>query len=149
MDKLDYQILRTLQSDASSSNESIAADVGLSTMAVWRRVRRLEDEGVIKGRVALLDAKKLGRPVTAFVMLRTQQHGAEWFQRLQATIADIPEVMEFHRLSGEIDFMLKVSLRDLDDYQDFYRKLTAQVELMDVSTAFAFEQIKSTHELPI
>lgn len=149
MDNIDAKLLQIIQADASSSNESIGERVGLSPMAVWRRIKRLEEDGVIKKRVALLDAKILGRPIIAFVMLRTQQHSATWFKRLQDAVLCMPEVMEFHRLSGEIDFMLKVSLRDLEDYQAFYKKLTSQVELMDVSTSFAFEQVKSTHELPI
>lgn len=149
MDNIDARLLQIIQADASSTNESIGELVGLSPMAVWRRIKRLEEEGVIKKRVALLDAKKLGRPITAFVMLRTQQHSSAWFKRLQEAVVGMPEVMEFHRLSGEIDFMLKVSLRDIEDYQSFYKKLTSQVELMDVSTSFAFEQVKCTHELPI
>lgn len=149
MNSTDVKILHILQADAAATNESIGEKVNLSPMAVWRRIKRLEEDGVIRKRVALLDARKLGRPITAFVMLRTQQHSAKWFQDLHDAVVGLPEVLEFHRLSGEIDFMLKVSLRDLEDYQAFYKKLTSRVELMDVSTSFAFEQVKCTHELPL
>jgi Lrp/AsnC family transcriptional regulator len=149
MDVIDKKILVSLQRDASLSNEQLGQKLALGTMAVWRRVKRLEEEGYIERRVAIVNRCRVGRGILAFVMLRTQQHSTKWFQKLDAALQAMPEVMEFHRLSGEIDFLLKVSLRDLDDYRRFYDRLTSQMELLDVSTAFAFEQLKYTHELPI
>lgn len=149
LDQTDKKILRELQEDASLSLGELAERVGLSQMPVWRRVRRMEDEGVIRKRVALVSPQAVNAGVTAFVMLKTSQHEADWFERFAAAVAAMPEVMEFHRLSGSVDFLLRVALPDLDGYRDFYRRLIEAVDFVDVSTAFAFETVKQTTALPL
>lgn len=149
LDGFDKKILRLLQEDASLSLAELAHRVGLSQMPVWRRVKRLEDAGVIRKRVALVDPRAVNAGVTAFVMLKTSHHDADWFERFSTAVAAMPEVMEFHRLSGSVDFLLRVALPDLDGYRDFYKRLIGAVDFVDVSTAFAFEAIKQTTALPL
>jgi Lrp/AsnC family transcriptional regulator len=149
MEMKDKLILQLLQTDASLSAEQIGDQVGLSAMATWRRIKRMEDERFITQRVVLLDAQKTGRPVIAFVHLRSRQHGKEWFQNLAQAVEQMPEVQEFYRMSGEIDFLLKVRLRDLDDYRHFYNALTSKIDLLDVSTSFAFETLKYSTAIPL
>ncbi len=149
MDEFDKKILRAVQIDGAISTAELGAQVGLSGMPVWRRFRRLKDSGIIARTVTLLDKRKTGFSVTAFVMLRTRQHDKAWFARLAGFVDRESAVVEFHRMSGEIDFMLKVVLRGMDDYKAFYDRLTTTIDLLDVSTAFAFETLKETTALPI
>jgi Lrp/AsnC family transcriptional regulator len=149
MDKIDKTILREIQADGTLSASALGERIGLSAMPAWRRLRRLTETGVVTRTVALLDRRSLGLSTTAFVMLRTRQHDKSWFKRLNDFVKREPAVMEFHRMSGEIDFMLKVVLRSMDDYKVFYDRLTSAVDLLDVSTAFAFETLKETTALPV
>ncbi|MEK9925644.1 MAG: Lrp/AsnC family transcriptional regulator, partial [Alphaproteobacteria bacterium] len=123
--------------------------VGLSVTPCWRRIQRMEENGVIRKRVALLDAQKIGVGMSVFVAVRTDQHNAEWLAEFARLVADMPEVVEFYRMSGEVDYMLRVVVSDMSAYDAFYRKLISQVQLTDVSSSFAMEQIKFTTALPL
>ena len=149
IDRIDKKILHELQNDATLSLAQLADRVGLSQMPVWRRLKKLEDEGVITKRVALVNPAAVNAGVTAFVMLKTSHHDATWFEAFSRTVIAMPEVMEFHRLSGSVDFLLRVVLPDLDGYRDFYRRLIEAVDFVDVSTAFAFETVKQTTAVPL
>lgn len=149
LDKLDAKILRALQSDASRSVTELAEKVGLSTNACWKRVKRLEDEGFILKRVALLNRSKLNQAVTAFVEIRTDQHEEKWLEQFANAVRAIPEIVEFYRMSGQVDYMLKIVCSDIADYDRIYKKLIRSTPLRDVSAFFAMEQLKYTTELPI
>ena len=148
-DRKDRQILQALQEDASQPVAEIADRVGLSQNACWRRIKLLEAEGVITGRVALVDPTAVGVGVTVFVSVRTSEHSAEWLSGFAASVVDIPEVVEFYRMSGDIDYLLKILVKDIDDYDRVYKKLIAGTTLSDVSSSFAMERIKSTTCVPI
>lgn len=149
MDAIDAKILREVQRNGSLSTTEIGRRVGLSAMPVWRRLKRMRDEGTIRRTVTLVEPKAVGLSLTAYVMLRTNRHDAEWFEDLERFCAGEDAIVEFHRLSGEIDFLLKVLLADMDDYQRFYRRMIEAVRFMDVSTTFAFEAVKQTTEVPV
>ena len=127
----------------------VARRVGLTTTPCWRRIQALERDGVIVGRVALLNPDKVDLGVTVFVGLRTNQHNAQWLEEFAKAIAAIPEVMEFYRMSGEIDYLLRVVVPDIAGYDRVYKKLIAVADLHDVSSSFAMERIKFTTALPI
>ena len=149
LDSIDLAILRELQRDASRSIEQVAAEVGLTQNPCWRRIKRLEADGVIERRVALVDPAALGLGLTVFVSVRTNQHTDAWLERFAAGVRDIPEVVELYRMSGEIDYLMKVVARDVADYDRIYKRLIQVAELYDVSSSFAMERIKSTTELPL
>ncbi len=149
MDGMDRKILATLQADATLPVSEIAARVGLSQTPCWRRIQNLEKSGVIKKRVALLDADKLNLAVTAFVRLKTSQHSAEWLDRFARRVAAIDEVVEFYRLSGDVDYLLKIVVPDIAGYDAVYKRLIQAAELSDVSSNFAMETIKHTTALPL
>ena len=148
-DEIDLSILRELQQDAARSVQEIADAVGLSQNPCWRRIKRLEGAGVIEKRVALLDPRKLGLGLTVFVAIRTNQHNDAWLERFAEAVSRIPEIVEVHRMSGDIDYLLKVLVRDIGEYDRIYRKLIGSVELSDVSSSFSMEPIKSTTALPL
>lgn len=149
MDKLDRRILRLLQEDATIAVADLAKKVGLSTTPCWRRVQKLEEEGVIRKRVALLDPGKINTRVTVFVSIRTNSHSVEWLKRFSEVIAEFPEVVEFYRMSGDVDYLLRVVVPDIAAYDAFYQRLIAKIEIRNVSSAFAMEQIKYTTEMPL
>lgn len=149
LDSTDIRILAALQQDASQPVAAIAENVNLSQNACWRRIKRLEDEGVIKKRVALLDAVKLGVGVTVFVTVRTGEHSEDWSENFSAAVARMPEIMEFYRLSGDADYLLKVQIPDIGAYDRFYKRLIQAAKLTDVSSAFSMEEIKQTTALPL
>ena len=146
---IDRRILRELQRDATVPIAELAQIVGLSQTPCWKRVKRLSDSGVILKRVALLDHAKLDLGLAVFVSIRTSRHDQEWLDAFAAAASAMPEVLEFYRLSGDTDYLLKVLVKDIAAYDAFYRKLITAVPLSDVSSAFAMEQIKSTTALPI
>jgi Lrp/AsnC family transcriptional regulator len=148
-DRIDARILARLQADAGTTIAELAEAVGLSSNACWRRVKNLEEAGVIKGRVALLDADKLGLGTTVFVAVRTNQHSEEWLESFARGVATIPEVVEFYRMSGEVDYLLKIVVSDIAHYDRVYRKLIRVTSLVDVSSSFAMEQLKYTTALPL
>lgn len=149
IDNLDLRILRELQRDAGQSVTDIADNVGLSQNSCWRRIKQLEKSGHIRGRVALLDQDKLGLKLTAFVSVRTNQHNEKWLKQFSEGVKHIPEVVEFYRMSGEIDYLVKILVRDMEDYDRVYKKLINVAPLSDVSGFFAMERIKCSTELPI
>ena len=149
LDHTDRCILSLLQDDATLSVSDIAEKVGLSATPCWKRIKRLEKDGIIERRVAILNRDRLGLGVTVIVAIRTAKHSDEWLQIFADGVAKIPEVVEFYRMSGEIDYLLKVVARDIADYDRIYRKLTKVAELHDVSSSFAMQEIKSTTALPL
>ena len=149
MDRLDRKILRLLQEDSTLAVADVAKKVGLSTTPCWRRIQKLEEEGVIKRRVAILDPEKINARVTVFVSIRTNSHSHEWLRRFSEVIQDFPEVIEFYRMSGDVDYLLRVVVPDIAAYDAFYKRLIAKIEIRDVSSSFAMEQIKYTTELPL
>jgi len=149
MDRLDRKILRLLQEDATLAVAEIAKKVGLSTTPCWRRIQKLEEDGVIKRRVALLDPAAINAKVTVFVSIRTNSHSNEWLKRFSEVITEFPEVVEFYRMSGDVDYLLRVVVPDIAAYDAFYKRLIAKIEIRDVSSSFAMEQIKYTTQLPL
>ena len=149
MDKLDRRILRILQEDSTVPVAEIGKRVGLSTTPCWRRIQKLEEEGVIRKRVALLDPVKINTRVTVFVSIRTNSHSIEWLKRFSEVIGEFPEVVEFYRMSGDIDYLLRVVVPDIAGYDAVYKRLIKAADLADVSSSFAMEQIKSTTALPL
>ena len=149
MDAIDRKILTLLQQDASRSVAEIGNLVGLSSTPCWKRIQRLEADGVIQGRVALVDQDLIGLGVTVFVSIETGDHSQEWLSRFGKEVGAMPEVMEFYRMAGDVDYMLRVVVPDIQGYDTFYKKLIAAVPLTNVTSRFAMEKIKSTTVLPI
>ena len=149
MDRLDRKILRLLQEDSTLAVADLAKKVGLSTTPCWRRIQKLEEEGVIRKRVALLDPAKVNTAVTVFVSIRTNAHSHEWLKRFSEVVVDFPEVVEFYRMSGDVDYLLRVVVPDIAAYDAFYKRLIQRIEIRDVSSSFAMQQIKYTTELPL
>jgi Lrp/AsnC family transcriptional regulator len=149
MDAIDRKILVVLQKDASLSVAEIGNRVGLSSTPCWKRIQRLEADGVIQRRVAIVDQDRLGLGVTVFVSVETGDHSEEWLKRFADVVSGLPEVMEFYRMAGDVDYMLRVVVPDIPGYDAFYKRLIATVPLKNVTSRFAMEKIKSTTELPI
>ena len=149
MDRIDLRILDLLQRDATLSTSNIAETVGLSTTPCWRRIQNLEKEGVIARRVALLDRDLLNVGVDAFVAIRTNEHNKRWLDAFAKAVAAFPEVIELYRMSGEVDYLMRVVVPDLAAYDSFYLRLIREADLHDVSSSFAMERIKYTTALPL
>lgn len=149
MDEIDRKILTLLQKRCDRSLSEIGDAVGLSSTPLWRRIRNLEESGIIRGRVALLDPQKVGCALAVFVTLRTRDHSTPWLTSFSSTVALWPEVGDFYRLSGSNDFILKVRVADVPAFDRFYKKLVAIDGVSDISTAFALEEIKHSTVLPV
>jgi Lrp/AsnC family transcriptional regulator len=149
MDAIDRKILNVLQQDASLSVAEIGQRVGLSSTPCWKRIQRLEAEGVILRRVALVDQNKVGVGINVFVSIETGDHSQEWLERFAQTVSAMPEVLEFFRMAGDVDYLLRVVVPDMAGYDAFYKKLIAAIPLKNVTSRFAMEKIKSTTALPI
>lgn len=149
MDATDRRILDLLQSDASLTVKEIADQVHLSTTPCWKRIQKMEERGFIRARVALLDPDKVNAGVTVFVAIKASQHSRDWIDRFHEAVAALPEIMEAYRMSGDIDYLLRVAVRDIGAYDRFYKKLIDRIHLSDVTSSFAMEQIKYTTALPI
>jgi Lrp/AsnC family transcriptional regulator len=149
MDVIDRKILSVVQQDASLSVAEIGQRVGLSSTPCWKRLQRLEADGVIARRVALIDPEKVGLGITVFVSVETGDHSQDWLKRFADVVGAMPEVMEFYRMAGDVDYMLRVVVPDIAGYDAFYKKLIATVPLKNVTSRFAMERIKSTTALPI
>jgi Lrp/AsnC family transcriptional regulator len=149
MDKLDAKILDLLQGDGRLSAAEIADRIGLSKAPCWRRIQKLQDEGVIRRTVALLDARALNVGTTVFVTIKTGNHSEAWFERFARAVRDIPEVTEIHRMSGDVDYLIRIVVPDIDAYDVVYKRLIGAVDFQDVSASFALETIKSTTALPL
>jgi len=149
MDNFDKKILQCLQTDATMAVADIAALVGLSTTPCWRRIRALEEAGVIDRRVAVLNAEKLGVGISVFVAVRTQEHNADWFAAFAKAVADIPEIVGLYRMSGDVDYLMRVVVPSIKGYDAVYQRLIAKVPLSDVSSTFVMETIKEATALPL
>ena len=149
LDAIDLKILAALQSDSGRPVAEIAEQVHLSVNACWRRIKRYEAEGLIRKRVALLDPQALGAPVTVFVSVRAGRHSDDWLDQFARGVTKIPEVTEFYRMGGEVDYLLKVQVSDIAAYDAVYRRLIRIADMADVSAAFAMEELKHTTELPL
>lgn len=149
LDALDWAILDILQHDASLPVHAISEKVGLSSNPCWRRIRRMEDAGIIARRVALVDPEKIGTATTVFVAIRTNRHDPEWLESFSNGIEAIEEITECHRMAGDIDYLLKLRVRDIADYDRIYRRLIARIPgLADVTSTFSMEELKHTTALP-
>jgi Lrp/AsnC family transcriptional regulator len=148
MDAIDRKILDILQADATVAVATIAEQVGLSTAPCWRRIKKLEDDGVIRRRVALIDRRKANVPMTLFVSVRTTRHAVQWLEDFRRVIADIPEIVEAWRLTGEVDYLLRIVVPDVDAYDAVYKRLISRLEFADVSSAIAMEEMKFTTAIP-
>ena len=146
---MDLKILRLLQEDAALSISELGDRVNLSQNACWRRIRRLEADGYIRKRVALLNADKLGCGVTVFVTVRAAEHSDAWLESFAEAVKNIPEIVEFYRMSGDVDYLLKLQVSGIGAYDKVYQKLIRSVRLSDVSSAFAMEEIKHTTAIPL
>ena len=149
LDEFDRKILTILQEDADRPVAEIAKQVGLSPTPCWRRIRLLEEAGVIRGRVALLDRGKLNVGVTVFVAVRTNQHNQDWLERFARAVEGIPEVVEFYRMAGDVDYLLRVVVPDIAAYDGVYKRLIQRIDLTDVSSTFAMEEMKYTTAIPL
>ena len=150
LDKIDRQILTLLQADASVPIQQIAEQVGLSVNPCWRRIRQMEEAGVIRGRVALVSPEKVGLGLTVYVRVKTNQHSAAWAKKLNEVIAAMPEILECHRIGGDVDYLLKVVVEDMAGYDRTYKELIGRLpSLADVSALFSMERLKSATALPI
>lgn len=149
MDDIDRKILGLLQKDATLSTAEIAEMVGLSTTPCWRRIQILEQEGYITRRVALVDRTKVNVPLDVFVAIRTNEHNFEWLDEFARIVCEFPEVVELYRMSGEVDYLMRVVVPDMTAYDTFYKQLIKKVQLTDVSSSFAMERIKYTTALPL
>ena len=149
MDRIDKKILHWLQRDASLSIAELADRVGLSSTPCWRRVQQLEKAGVITRRVALIDPRRINLGVTAFVRVRTNRHDSGWLEAFAKAVTRIPEIVEVHRLSGDIDYLLRIVVPDIAGYDKVYKELITAADFADVSANFTMEEIKSTTALPL
>jgi Lrp/AsnC family transcriptional regulator len=148
IDRLDRQILRLISADASLSLAEIAAQVGLTPTPCWKRIRRMEETGIILRRVAVIDPAKIGLPVSVFVEVETADHSGEWLGRFADVVASMPEIIDAWRMSGDVDYLLHVVVPDIAAYDDFYRRLIGQVKLRNVSSRFSMERLKAA-PLPV
>ena len=149
MDAVDKKILVILQQDSAQPVADIARKVGLSVTPCWRRIQKLEEEGIIRSRVALLNAKQVGLGMSVFVAIKITEHSSDWLNKFATKISKYEEVVEFYRMSGDVDYLLRVVVKNMAAYDTFYKKLISEVPLKDVSSSFAMEEIKYSTALPI
>jgi len=149
MDKYDRLILQRLQIDASQSIETLASEINLSRNACWRRIKAMESSGIIKQRVALLDPELSGVGLLVFVHITTGEHSAKWLAKFSQIVKDLPEIIGAHRMSGELDYVLRVRVASVKDYDRFYQTLTKNITVSNISASFVMENIKDTTEIPI
>ncbi len=149
IDDLDRRLLGELQRDATQNLESVGSAIGLSRNAVWRRIRRLEEIGVVRGRVAVLDGDRLGLGLSVFIQLRTNRHEPEWLESFARAMRDTPEILGAYRMSGDLDYLIRARVRDMAAYDRLYQRLIRRVELADVSASFVMEELKETTALPL
>lgn len=149
IDQTDRRILRYLQTDCDISLDALGAQVNLSRNACWRRIKLLNEAGIITGKVALLDAQMIGLPLSVFIQVRTDQHDSNWSAKFARATKAIPEIQGVYRMSGDLDYLIRARVADMKDYDRLYQKLTASVPLADVSASFVMEEIKETTALPL
>lgn len=149
IDAIDRRILARLQSDATVPLAELAEQVGLSTTPCWRRIQRLEETGFIRRRIAILDRRLLNANVTVFIAIRTREHTVDWIEAFRRATRDIPEIVDVYRMSGEIDYLIRAFVPDIESYDTLYKKLIERVALADVTSMFAMEELKATTEIPL
>lgn len=149
LDDLDKKILRALQSDASTAIEELGDQIGLSRNACWRRIKLLEENGVIQKRVAIASPEALGLGLQVFIAVRTDDHHQGWLDRFSRAVKDIPEITGAYRMSGELDYLIRARISDIRDYDALYQRLIRKVQMSDVSASFVMEEIKETTALPV
>lgn len=149
MDQIDKAILRTLQNDASLSQRELADKVGLSQNACWRRLNQLRAGGVIQGETIRLSQEAIGLGVTVFVMVRTRYHSREWLGQFREAILSIPHIVDFHRLAGDYDYMLKIVAKDMNAFDTIYQTLIGKVELDTVTSYLSMEAIANNRDMPV
>lgn len=149
LDETDRRILNALQRDASQSLDALGSTVNLSRNACWRRVRALETAGVIKSRVAVLDAEKLGLGLSVFMQIRTNAHAPDWLETFSKATREMPEILGVYRMTGDLDYLIRARVADMADYDRLYQRLIRKVPLSDVSASFVMEEIKETTQLPL
>lgn len=149
LDDIDRRILRALQQDGALSMDALATQVHLSRNACWRRMRALEEAGVIKGRVALVDAGEVGRGLQVLMLIRVKSHSSDWMEKFDAAVRSLPDIVGAYRMTGDLDYVLRVRVADVADYDRFYKELIARVEVSDISASFVMETIRETTEIPV
>ena len=149
MDSKDRRILELLQQNALYTAAELADEVGLTTTPCWRRIQKLEEQGYIRSRVALLDRQKMNVGITVFVAVRTGRHSRDWMDTFLQTIDETPEIVEAHRLSGDIDYLLRIVVPSIEEYDTLYQQLIRKLEFLDVSSSFSMEELKSTTAIPV
>jgi Lrp/AsnC family transcriptional regulator len=149
LDRIDKRILAEIQQDSDQSLIVLADKVGLSKNPCWRRIQRLQESGVIRSKVALLNPTSLNLGITVFMSIRTNQHNSEWLKTFTTAIDNIPEIMEIYRMSGEVDYLLKIMTADIEAFDAVYKNLISRVDLFEVSSHFAMEELKNTTQLPL
>ena len=149
LDEFDLKILQALQRDATLTADALAEQVNLSRNACWRRVKRLEETGYLRGRVALVDPAKVGLGLLVIILIRTSQHDREWLAAFRSAIQSMPQITAAFRMSGDLDYVLHARVADVKAYDELYQRLIDKVPLTDVSASFVMEEIKETSELPL
>ncbi|MFT5503946.1 MAG: Lrp/AsnC family transcriptional regulator [Gammaproteobacteria bacterium] len=149
LDRIDKHLLSEMQRDSGQSLVTLADKVGLSKNPCWRRIQRLQESGVIRSKVALLNPASLNLGITVFMSIRTNQHNIEWLKKFTTAINDIPEIIEIYRMSGEVDYLLKIMTADIETFDAVYKDLISRVDLFEVSSHFAMEELKNTTQLPL
>ena len=147
-DEIDRKILDIIQSDSSYSMDEISEFVNLSRNACWRRIRRMEEVGIIKARVALVEPSSINLGLSAFVMIRTNSHDTSWAEKFDTVVKCFPEIIGAHRMAGDLDYILRVRVRDVKDYDNFYQTLISKISISDISASFVMDDIKDTTALP-
>lgn len=149
LDPNDKNILKHLNRDSGQSIEAIADSIGLSRNACWRRIKRLEEDGYIKGRMAVLDREKLNLSLSVFISVQASEHNAEWLSRFRQAVMPFPEIVGVYRMTGQVDYVIRAVVPDMKAYDAFYKRLISKIDLEDVSSSFVMEEIKDTAELPL
>lgn len=149
MDEIDRKLLALLQQDATAPMAQLADQVGLSPTPVWKRIQKMEQAGVLLRRVALVEPEQVGIGLIVFVAVEAPEHSADWLAQFAATVSDMPEVMDAYRMAGEVDYMLRVAVADMAEFDTFYKRLIAAVPLKNVTSRFAMERLKTTTAYPL
>jgi len=149
LDATDIKILELLQKDCTMAVADVGKAVGLSTTPCWRRIQKLESDGVIKARVALINPNAVNAGLTVFIAISTGEHSIQWLERFNAVVQTFPEIIEAYRISGEPDYMLRIAVPDIQRFDEFYRKVISRIEVKNVTSSFAVEQVKFTTALPL
>ena len=149
LDQVDRKILHYLQHDASMTIKELAEKVHLSSTPCWKRIQRMEENGIIRSRVALLDPEKVDRGITVFLAVKTDKHNAEWSRRFAEVMSSFSEIVEIYRMSGEVDYLLRIVVPDIPAYDALYKSIISKIDLTDMTSMFAIEQMKYTTALPV